>query len=83
MKKVLDSFQSDKIDDILLLHMVKKKLELHQENEKYQKEAKNLQLKLLNELARLTDKVVKSQGALEVFNADILKYTKENPKLIK
>jgi len=40
-------------------------------------------MRLLTELTKITDDTVKSQGALEVFNADILKYAKANPKLIK
>lgn len=83
MKKILEAFESGKIKDNLLLHLVKRKIGLHQEVETQQSKAKKLQLKLLNELATLTDAVVKSQGALEVFNKDILVYTKENPKLIK
>ena len=82
MKDILTSFQGGKIKDNLLLHLVKKKIQLHKELEDNRGKAKKLQMKLLTELTKITDDVVKSQGALEVFNTDILIYTKENPELI-
>lgn len=77
MNLLVAEFEVGKLDDPVLAHLMKEKIKLSQDHVRGQKEVNELQRKMLHEVARVTNNLVKTKGAMETTDKMILDRNKE------
>lgn len=82
MDQVLVMIQNGKCNDPVLKHLVDKKVSLAGERATLLVKIKEAQLRIINEMATMTDESMKNQGAMDTYNKDILQYVRKNPELL-
>ncbi len=76
MKDLFEKFQKDELTDPVLLHLFQEKLNVCVRAVSLQLRDKDLELKMLNEIQSISNEVLKSQGALESIDKQILAVSK-------
>jgi len=81
--RVLKLAQEEKLDDPVLLHLVGKKIEVAKEYAQLNAEIKEVQLMIVDKMAKLATACTDSQAMAKTYNRDILLYVQKNPSLIE
>lgn len=83
LQYVLANYELEKITHPVLIHLVKHKVELSKKYVEGQVAIKVLQQKLLEDIAKTTNNIVKCKGAIESADKQILDLIKEEPKILQ
>lgn len=80
---VLKMAEEEKLSDPVLKHLVEKKIEVATEYAKLNAEIKEVQLMIVERMAKLATACTESQATTKTYNRDILLYIQKNPNLIE
>lgn len=80
--KVLKASEEETLDDPVLKHLVGKKIEVAQEYAKLNAEIKEVQLMIIERMAKLAAACTESKGLAKTYNRDILLYVQKNPGVL-
>lgn len=83
MNLVLANVEGKKIKSPVLLHLVNEKVKLSKTFVETQLKAKELQQQMLNKITELTNGIVKTKGAIENVDQQILDLVNEDPSLLE
>lgn len=78
MRAVLQAFEDEKVEDPVLLHLIKRKIKLSKQYVEAQVASKEMYQQLMTRMQKVSENIMKSKGAIESVDQEIFSFVEEN-----